>query len=78
LKGDKECEEHHCEALRYCSWHPNECFGKPWAKSCKNCKYAVRRKDYDIEGFEGYYCQKYQEIVHDYYAACEMWVEAER
>ena len=35
MKGDKECEEHNCEALRYCSWHPNECFGKPWAQKKK-------------------------------------------
>jgi hypothetical protein len=30
MKGDKECEEHKCEALSYCHWHPEECMGKPW------------------------------------------------
>jgi hypothetical protein len=32
MKGDKECEEHNCSALPYCHWHPDDCFGKPWAK----------------------------------------------
>jgi hypothetical protein len=45
LKGDKECEEHNCEALRYCSWHPNECFGKPWDK-----KKEAKPKKIDIVG----------------------------
>lgn len=35
MKGDKECEEHSCEYLRYCKWHPEECFGKPWEKETK-------------------------------------------
>jgi hypothetical protein len=30
MKGDKECEDHNCEALGYCTWHPDECIGKPW------------------------------------------------
>jgi len=30
MKGDAECEDHTCEYLRYCVWHPNECYGKPW------------------------------------------------
>jgi hypothetical protein len=30
MKGDKECEEHQCEALNYCTWHPEGCYGKPW------------------------------------------------
>lgn len=32
MKGDKECEGHNCEALSYCSWNPDECYGKPWKK----------------------------------------------
>lgn len=32
MKGDKECEEHNCEGLRYCTWHPDTCYGKPWVK----------------------------------------------
>jgi len=40
MKGDEECEEHNCEYLPYCTWHPEECFGKPWDK--KSGK--VRRK----------------------------------
>jgi hypothetical protein len=32
MKGDSECEEHDCEGLEYCTWHPNECYGKPWAR----------------------------------------------
>jgi len=30
MKGDKECEEHNCEYLKWCRWHPDECMGKPW------------------------------------------------
>jgi hypothetical protein len=30
MKGDKECEDHDCEYLKYCKWHPEECYGKPW------------------------------------------------
>jgi len=25
--GDKECDEYHCSALSYCTWHPWECIG---------------------------------------------------
>jgi len=32
MKGDKECEDHHCVGIRYCSWHPDDCIGKPWRK----------------------------------------------
>jgi hypothetical protein len=32
MKGDKECEDHNCEYLKYCEWHPDKCCGKPWAK----------------------------------------------
>lgn len=30
MKGDKECEDHQCEGLSYCSWRPEDCIGKPW------------------------------------------------
>ena len=36
MKGDKECEEHNCEALKYCYWHPEECLGKPWSNKYDN------------------------------------------
>lgn len=32
MKGDKECEEHSCEGLKFCTWHPEECQGKPWKR----------------------------------------------
>jgi hypothetical protein len=35
MKGDKECEDHECEALKYCTWHPNQCQGKPWTEAKK-------------------------------------------
>jgi len=35
MKGDKECEEHECEYLEYCKWHPDECYGKPWEKEAE-------------------------------------------
>jgi hypothetical protein len=42
--------------------------------SCRDCRFAVRRKDCDIGEFEGYYCRKYRGIVHDYPdASCKMW-----
>ena len=37
MKGDKECEDHNCEGLRYCHWHPDNCIGKPW-KECEKMK----------------------------------------
>lgn len=33
MKGNKECDEHNCEALKYCKWHPDECQGKPWEQT---------------------------------------------
>ena len=30
MKGDKECEDHHCRGISYCSWRPEDCIGKPW------------------------------------------------
>lgn len=30
MKGDKECEDHKCDALSYCTWGPEDCMGKPW------------------------------------------------
>ncbi len=44
MKGDKECEEHNCEALPYCSWHPDDCIGKPWSKSKMMFKSLSKRK----------------------------------
>jgi len=35
MKGDKECEEYECAYLRYCKWHPDECYGKPWQKEAE-------------------------------------------
>ncbi|MGA2767981.1 MAG: hypothetical protein ABSF24_06660 [Candidatus Bathyarchaeia archaeon] len=32
MKGDEECEEHQCEYLKWCVWHPEDCQGKPWDK----------------------------------------------
>ena len=40
MKGDRECEEHKCEGLKFCTWHPAECMGKPWSR---NTKYPKRR-----------------------------------
>jgi len=32
MRGDRECVEHNCEYLKFCKWHPEECYGKPWDK----------------------------------------------
>jgi len=31
MKGDKECEQHQCEYIHWCTWKPENCLGKPWA-----------------------------------------------
>jgi len=47
-------------------------------RKCGRCEYGIRRKEYDYEGFAGYYCCFFHDIVHDYYVECEYFKKKER